>query len=132
VIEEIEISTKERYELVDITKKVREIIEKKGLKNGLVFIFILHTTAGILITENEEGLKKDWVEFFKKVTKDIDYLHDRLDNNAASHIFSGLLGQEKSLIIKNGNLVLGTWQRIFLAEWDGPRKRKILLKFIKD
>ncbi len=129
---EIGISSHKKIELIDITEKVQKEIEKAAIQEGVVFIFSLHTTSSIFITENEEGLKKDWMQFFKKITSGIEYYHDHLDGNAPSHIFAGILGQGKMVPIKDGRLVLGTWQRIFLAELDGPRHRKIVLQFIKN
>jgi len=129
---QIEIVTTQKQELLDITEVIQEEINKANIQEGLVFIFLLHTTAGIFVTENEEGLKEDWIQFYKKITSGIEYHHDHLDGNASSHIFAGILGQGKMVPIKDGKLVLGTWQRIFLAELDGPRHRKIALQFIKN
>ena len=125
---EIIISTKERYQLVDITEDIKEEVKSSGVEEGFVFIFTPHSTAGIILTENEEGLVKDWVNFFKKLTSGNNFFHDRIDNNADSHILSGLLGQGKTLLIEDGNIVCGTWQQIFFVELDGPRKRKIKIK----
>ncbi len=129
-MEEFKISTKERYELVDITSNVHDIVNESGIEEGLVFIFTPHSTAGILITENEEGLKKDWVSYFKKMVSGNDFYHDRIDNNADSHILSGLLGQGKTLPIKSGKIYRGTWQNIFLADFDGPRERKVSIHLL--
>ena len=130
MFKEFNVSTEKRYQLVDITEKVEEIVKEGGVKNGLVLIFVPHSTAGIILTENEEGLKKDWLEIFKKLTSGIDFQHNRIDNNADSHILSGLAGQEKLLPIEDGRIVRGTWQQIFLVEFDGPRTRKIIVKII--
>ena len=130
MFKEFNVSTEKRYQLVDITEKVEEIVKEGGVKNGLVLIFVPHSTASIILTENEEGLKKDWLEIFKKLTSGIDFQHNRIDNNADSHILSGLAGQEKILPIEDGRIVRGTWQQIFLVEFDGPRTRKIIVKII--
>ena len=131
MLKEINISTTQRYELVDITEKVERIIKESGIKEGEVLIFVPHSTAGILLTENEEGLKKDWLKIFEKITSGIDFFHNRIDDNADSHILSGLVGQEKTLLIKEGEILRGTWQEIFLAEFDGPRNRRVIVKVIK-
>lgn len=125
------ISTKEKYQLVNITEKVEEIVEKSGVKEGIVLVFAPHSTAGILLTEDEEGLKKDWLAVFKKLTLGMDFFHNKIDNNADSHLLSGLIGQGKTLPIKEGKLIRGTWQEIFLAEFDGPRERKVVVEIIK-
>lgn len=129
-MKEFNVSTQKRYELVDITEKVEEIVKKSKIKDGLVLVFTPHSTAGIILTENENGLKNDWLEFFKKLVSGFDFKHNQIDDNADSHILSGLVGQSKTLIIENGKLIRGTWQQIFLAEFDGPRDRKVAVEII--
>jgi len=129
---EIKVSSRERYQLIDITDKVEKIVKESGVKDGLVLVFAPHSTAGILLTENEEGLKEDWLNFLKKLVSGLDFQHNRIDNNADSHILSGLVGQGKTLLLKGGNLLRGTWQQIFLAEFDGPRERKIIIKICEE
>ena len=129
-MEEFKISTKERYELVDITSNVEDVVNESGIEEGLVFVFTPHSTAGILITENEDGLKKDWISYFKKMVSGNDFYHDRIDNNADSHILSGILGQGKTLPIKSGKIYRGTWQNIFLVDFDGPRERKVSIHLL--
>lgn len=129
---EFSVSSKDRYQLIDITDKVEGIIRESKVKDGLVLVFVPHSTAGIVLTENEPGLKEDWLQVLKKIVSDFDFLHNRIDNNADSHILSGLLGQGKTLIIESGQLIRGTWQQIFLVELDGPRSRRIVVKIIKD
>jgi len=80
------------------------------------------------LTENEEGLKNDWIEIFERLISGIDFQHNRIDDNATSHILSGLVGQEKILPIKNSGVVRGIWQQIFLVEFDGPRTRRVLVE----
>ena len=121
------ISTKERYELVDITGEVEELVASSGVQDGTVAIFTPHSTAAIILTENEPGLKQDWLEFLKTLVSGYDFKHDRIDDNADSHLLSGLLGQSRTLIIDNGSLVRGAWQNIFLVELDGSRERKVAI-----
>ena len=130
MLKEFLVSTKNRYQLIDITEKVEEIIRESKIKEGICLIFTPHSTAGIILTENENGLKEDWLSFSKKITSGIDFLHNQIDDNADSHILSGLLGQEKVLAIQDGELIRGTWQQIFLVEFDGPRNRKVIVKTI--
>ena len=131
MIKEFNVLTKDRYQLVDITEKVEEIIRDSQVENGLILVFVPHSTAGVLLTENESGLKEDWLKVLKKVVSGFDFLHNKIDNNADSHILSGLTGQGKTLAIENSKLIRGTWQQIFLAEFDGPRTRKVLIKIIE-
>lgn len=126
----LSIKTNQRYQLLDITDRVEQIITQIKAKNGICLVFVPHSTAAIVLTENEEGLKKDWLAVLKKLVSGFDFAHDRIDDNADSHILSGLLGQGKVLPIENGKLLRGTWQQIFLVELDGPRARKVIVKVI--
>jgi len=132
MISEINVSSRERYQLIDITDEVEKAVKESGVKDGLVLVFAPHSTAAILLTENEAGLKEDWLDFLKKLVSGFDFQHNRIDDNADSHLLSGLIGQERILPVKDGRLIRGTWQQIFLLELDGPRKRKIIVKIIKD
>jgi len=132
MLSEINISTKEKYQLIDITDKVEKIVKESEVKDGLVLVFVPHSTAGIILTENEPGLKEDWLKFLKKLVSGFNFQHNRIDNNADSHILSGFVGQERVLFVKGGQIIRGTWQQIFLLELDGPRNRKIIVKIIKD
>lgn len=125
-MKELKISTQERYQLIDITKEVEKIAKETKVKDGQVLVFVPHSTAGILLTENEEGLKRDWLAVFKKLASG-DFQHNKIDDNADSHILSGLIGQGKTLPVENGRIIRGTWQQIFLAEFDGPRIRKVVI-----
>jgi secondary thiamine-phosphate synthase enzyme len=131
MIKEINISTQERYQLVDITDKVEEIVEKSGVKEGLVLVFTPHSTVGVLLTENEEGLNQDYLDFLKKLVSGFDFKHNKIDDNADSHILSAFIGQARTLPIKDGQLIRGTWQNIFLLELDGPRNRRVIIKIIE-
>ncbi len=128
MIEEFSVSTSKRYQLIDITEKIEEIVKNNKMKDGLVFVFTLHSTAGILLNENEEGLKNDWLRVLGKWVSGFNFEHNKNDNNADSHILAGLIGQEKTLPIGDGKIIRGVWQNIFLAEFDGPRTRKIIVK----
>ena len=131
MLKEFSVATRNRYQLIDITGKVEEIVKESRIKNGVVLIFIPHSTAAVILTENEPGLKKDWLVFLEKIVSGFDFFHNRIDNNADSHILSGLLGQGKSLPFENSRLIRGTWQQIFLAELDGPRTRRVIVKIIE-
>ncbi len=131
MLKEFNISTKERYELIDITERVEKIVQESDIKNGLILVFIPHSTAGIVLTEDESGLKEDWLKVLKKLVSDFDFLHNQIDNNADSHILSGLIGQGKTLIVENGRLIRGTWQKIFLVELNGPRTRDVIIKIFQ-
>ena len=127
---EFNVSTQKRYQLIDITDKVEETAGKSGIKEGQVLVFVPHSTAAILLTENEEGLKRDWLDVLKKLVSGFDFRHNRIDDNADSHILSGLVGQARVLPVEEGRITRGTWQQIFLAEFDGPKTRRVVVNII--
>jgi|BEDMetMinimDraft_2_1075160.scaffolds.fasta_scaffold00139_16 secondary thiamine-phosphate synthase enzyme len=130
---EIEVKTSERVDLVDITELIRSKIKESQVRSGVAYVFVPHTTAALIINENERGLlqdiKKKMIFLFPINEK---YMHNLIDNNAHAHLISSFLGNSLSLIINEGDLVLGTWQSIFLVEGDGPRNRKVIVKVIAD
>ena len=129
----IEIETRGSTELNDITGKVKEIVKSKSseVDSGICVIFTKHTTSGIIINENEAGLKSDLLALLDAlIPKGNGYLHDRIDDNAHSHLRSVVLGSSVTVPIEKGDLVLGTWQSIFFVECDGPRRREIYVKVI--
>jgi len=128
---EINVSTKERYQLIDITDEVEKIVKESGVKDGLVLVFTPHSTAGVLLTENERYLKEDWLNFLEKLVSEASFQHNKIDDNADAHLLSGLIGQSKTLPIKDSQIIRGTWQQIFLLELDGPRNRKVIIKIIE-
>ncbi len=126
----ISIGTRERIDFVDITRRIQEVVDRSGVRSGIALIFIPHTTAGVTINEKSDP---DVLLDLKKALYDIvpktGFRH--FEGNSDSHTESLLTGQELSLIIDNGELVLGTWQSIYFAEYDGPRNRKIHIKILK-
>ena len=125
---EIEIKTNKREELIDITELV---IQNLGIKNGILHIFIPHSTAGITINENADpNLPEDINDFLNKLIKKGIWKHDKIDNNADAHIKVSLIGNSVLIPVKDNQMQLGNWQNIFFCEFDGPRKRKIILSFI--
>ncbi len=132
-MERIEIRTRENTELIDITGKVKEVVRSKSgdVDSGICVIFTRHTTTGIIINENETGLKSDILALLNElIPKGKGYLHDRIDNNAHAHLRSVVLGSSVTIPIEKGGLTLGTWQSIFFVECDGPRRREVYVKVI--
>ena len=115
----IKINTNRNFEIIDITSKINELID---VENGIISIFSKHSTSAIVVNENESGLLND-LEFTLNnlITEKFTYQHDRIDDNAKSHLKSFLLSSSECLPIKNGRLDLGTWQSVFFIELDGPR-----------
>ncbi|MEM1579361.1 MAG: secondary thiamine-phosphate synthase enzyme YjbQ [Archaeoglobaceae archaeon] len=123
----IEIKTKKRTEILDITAEV----EKKLEKDGVALIFTPHTTASIILNEAEKGLLEDIVAAVEKIVpQNAHYRHNEIDNNADSHIKASILGNFVIVPFKNGKLELGTWQRVLFVEFDGPRVRKVFVKVL--
>lgn len=129
----LKISTKKKFEIIDITLEINEFLDDFSVDEGIVNIFSKHSTSAIVVNENEEGLLKD----FKKLLNDLilednSYLHDKIDNNASSHLKSFFLSSSENIPVSNGKLNLGFWQSVFFIELDGPRKnREIVLSVIK-
>lgn len=130
-MERIQIQTKGNSEVMDITGEVKGIVKEKGVDSGICMIFTRHTTTGITINENESGLKRDILTFLNElIPKGEGYAHDRVDNNAHSHLRSVVLGSSVTIPVEGGDLALGTWQSILFIECDGPRKREACVKVI--
>ena len=120
----IKINTSKKFEIIDITSKINELIE---INEGIISIFSKHSTSAIVVNENESGLLKDF-EFSLEnlITDKYSYNHDMIDNNARSHLKSFLLSSSECLPIKNKKLELGTWQSVFFVELDGPRSSRTI------
>ncbi len=123
--------TLNRCEFLDITGEVAAAVSKAGITDGIVLIFCPHTTAGITINENADPsvLKDITMKTSKFINyNDANYRHG--EGNSDSHIKSSLVGASETVIVEDRRLVLGTWQSIFLAEFDGPRTRDVILKVV--
>ncbi|WP_048042998.1 secondary thiamine-phosphate synthase enzyme YjbQ [Methanosarcina mazei] len=128
----LNIETSRRIELIDITSEVKEEVRISGVREGVCIISTRHTTAGVIVNENENGLREDILNMLERlVPQGAGYRHDRIDNNADSHLKAILLGSSEALPIVKGELELGTWQSIFFAEMDGPRNRAVNLTILK-
>ncbi|MCG0276672.1 MAG: secondary thiamine-phosphate synthase enzyme YjbQ [Thermosediminibacteraceae bacterium] len=130
-MEVINVRTTARTQMVDITQEVRKAIEKSGVKDGLCFVFVPHTTAGVTINENtDEDVKADIIKTLNDLIPERgDYRH--LEGNSDAHIKASLMGSSVILAVEDGRPVLGTWQGVFFCEFDGPRTRKVLVKCLE-
>ena len=127
------VETKSSVDLRNITGHVRQVIDESGIKNGLVTIFVPHTTAGVYVNEDESGLRRDVDSVLSKlVPRGAGYLHDEVDDNAHAHLRSILISPSITIPIIDGRLATGTWQSIFFAEFDGPRRRRFIVHVIGD
>lgn len=126
----INVSTTTRIDLIDITSQVQKVVSESQADGGIVIVYVPHTTCGITINE---GADPDVVRDIKhQLEKLIPYQHGykHLEGNSDSHIKTCLVGSSENIIIEKGQLVLGTWQSIFLCDFDGPRNRKVYIKII--
>ena len=128
IFKELRIKTPKREVLINITSMIAKIVEDSSVKEGVCRIFVPHTTAGITINENADpAVMKDIIMQLKKIIpKNSRFSH--MEGNSDSHIKSTLTGPNIEVIIHTGNLVLGIWQGIMFAEYDGPRNRKIFVQ----
>ncbi|MBN2060523.1 MAG: YjbQ family protein [Deltaproteobacteria bacterium] len=125
-----QVKTGSRIEMVDITSSVLDEVKKTGLSEGICTLYVPHTTAGITINEGADpSVCSDILTRLNAlVPPDKGYRH--MEGNADSHIKASLIGSSVSVIVENGGLVLGTWQRIFFCEFDGPRSRRVYFRII--
>ncbi|MFW6022541.1 MAG: secondary thiamine-phosphate synthase enzyme YjbQ [Halanaerobiaceae bacterium] len=132
MLRKIHIKTNDKVELIDITGKVKTVLSESGVKEGTMFIYTPHTTAGITINENADpDVVSDIINEINKIVPfNDDYSHR--EGNSAAHIKSSLFGVSETVIINERNLVLGTWQGIYFCEFDGSRQRTIYVKIIED
>lgn len=130
----IDLRTKRKEELVDITARVEQAVRESGVRDGLVSVYAQGATAAIMIQENwDASVPTDVVNFLHKLVPPGVWLHDDQDNNGDAHIKAGLVGPSETIPIIGGRLGLSTWQGIFFCEFDGPRdKRHVVCTMLGD
>jgi secondary thiamine-phosphate synthase enzyme len=129
----IEINTKKRVEVIDITSSVEKFVKESNIESGICLVYTYHTTTGLVVNEAEPGLIQDVTNLMTSlVPESAGYLHDKTDGNAHAHLQAVLLGNSAVIPIEGKRLVLGTWQKILFFELDGPRLRRVYIKFIKE
>ncbi len=128
----LEVKTTRRTELVDITAEVAKLVAASGVQQGVCHLYVPHTTAGITINENDDPDVARDIEaaLDRLVPKDARYRHH--EGNADSHVKSTLTGVSQTVHIEDGRLALGRWQGIFFCEFDGPRRRQVRMKIVRD
>jgi len=127
---ELEVRTATRSELVDVTAKVAEAVARSGVDEGLAYIWCPHTTAGVTVNEAADpDVALDITEALERmVPRDAGYRHR--EGNADGHVKASLLGSSVTLPVEAGRLALGTWQGVFLGEFDGPRRRRLQVRVL--
>lgn len=130
-MEKITVKTHKKNELIDITSEIKGIIESLNIKNGICVLFCPHTTSSLTINEAfDPSVKGDIIFSFNKLSPDYkEFRH--LEGNSAAHVKSGIMGSSINLIINNGQIMLGQWQGIYFAEFDGPRTREVWIETVE-
>ncbi len=130
MIHRLEIATSSRAQMVDVTGEVQRAVSESGVQEGFCHIYVPHTTAGIAINENADpSVAQDILAVLEKMApRGGSYRH--LEGNADSHVKASIVGSSETVLIESGRLVLGTWQGLFLCEFDGPRRRRLLVKVV--
>lgn len=124
----IELKTRQREELVDITEEVRHCVSRSGIANGIVSLYAQGATAAIMIQENwDDSVRTDVVHFLRKIIPQGVWLHDQVDGNGDSHLKAGLVGPSETIPLIDGALGLSRWQNIFFCEFDGPRSQRTVI-----
>jgi secondary thiamine-phosphate synthase enzyme len=130
MVKYINVKSKARIEFIDITDMVQDVVTDAGVVKGVCFLFVPHTTAGITINEGADpSVQRDILNSLNRlIPHEMNYFHR--EGNADAHIKSTLVGTSVHVIVEDGKLLLGTWQSIFFCEFDGPRHRRVAVKFI--
>ena len=127
----VPVGTRAKVEFVNIDELVKEVVRAEGVTDGVCYIYVPHTTAGITINENADpDVREDIINELNKIVPfDDNYRH--IEGNAAAHIKACLVGFSQMVPVEGGTLVLGTWQSIYFCEFDGPRRRHIYVHVIR-
>jgi len=130
MVHKLSVRTTSRVEMVDITSQIQELVRQSGVEEGVCHLFEAHTTAGLTINENADpSVQADILMVLNRIISDQEaYRH--LEGNSPAHIKASLMGAQLTVLVSNGRLLLGTWQGIYLCEFDGPRTRKVHLKIM--
>jgi len=132
IFEEFSVKTPQREILMEITNTIKDIVRKSKINEGVCRVFVPHTTAGITINENADRfVMKDVVNFLNKLIPkggSLGYSFKHMEGNSDAHIKCSLTGQSIDVLVHNGELMLGTWQGIMFAEYDGPRNRNVFVQ----
>jgi len=125
---EFRVRSQRKYQMLDITRQVQEIVRAAKMSEAICSVYVTHATAAVVINENDDpNVCEDVLAALDKLIPEGIWRHDRVDNNAAAHIKSAILGPGETIPVHDGSLVLGTWQAIMLVELDGPRERRVVV-----
>lgn len=130
-MQQIEVHTRERQGFYDIGPQLQALVRESGVGDGVCYIFCPHTTAGLTLNENwDPDVRHDLVLALDAISPQrAEYRHG--EGNSPAHVKSSLVGASQFVLIENGRLILGQWQGIYLAEFDGPRRRRVWVKVVE-
>jgi secondary thiamine-phosphate synthase enzyme len=125
---ELRITTSRKWQAINITSQVAEAVNKVGISDGICQVYVSHTTAAVTINENADpNIGEDLVAALNRLIPEGIWRHDQIDDNGAAHIKASLIGPSECIPVRNGKLLLGTWQAVMLVEFDGPRERQLII-----
>src|SRR5215208_5903756 len=133
MLHELSIRTGAQECLVEITDQVARVVRESGVTSGTALLYVPHTTSGITIQENADpGVQHDMLLLLRQIAPREDAGYRHIEDNSASHLQASAMGFSQFVFVEGGRLVLGQWQAIYLAEFDGPRARRALVKLLRD
>ncbi|MBA7509837.1 hypothetical protein ES705_01809 [subsurface metagenome] len=130
---ELWFQTKNRRELINITGEVKKCLKESGINEGLALCNAMHITASVFINDDESGLHQDFEKWLEKIAPERpynQYMHNGFEDNADAHLKRTIMGREVVVAVTEGRLDLGPWEQIFYGEFDGRRKKRVLIKII--
>lgn len=131
-MESLVFCTKKKREVVDITDKIQDALQGLKADNGICHLFLVHTTAALTTADLDPDTDLDILDFFEAMIPKLRFRHPHNPCHFPSHMLSSLVGTSLCLLVSRSKLVLGTWQRIVLVEFDGPRERKVFVSFVEE
>lgn len=132
-MERVDVTSSQSTEMIPITEQVREVVRESGVYSGICYLYVPHTTAAVTINEQADPMvAHDVLQAMDQLIPLVDPAYRHLEENSAAHVKAILFGTAETVLIDEGELVLGTWQGIFFCEFDGPRRRHLLVKVVGD
>lgn len=130
---ELWFNTQHRFELINITPTITDLVEKSGIREGFCLVNAMHITASVFINDDESGLHQDYIDWLERIAPHepvSQYRHNGFEDNADAHMKRQVMGREVMVAVTEGKLHFGPWEQIFYGEFDGRRKKRVLVKII--
>lgn len=126
----LKIKTNKEKQILDITEEINKLLQNQNKNEGLIYLFLLHTTCALTTADLDPGANLDYLNAFEKIAPKLKYRHPHNPEHFPDHFLSSVVGTSLILPFENKNLILGTWQRVVLVEFNGPREREIYIRII--